>query len=413
MQKLTQFLKKHSAFFAVSFLLPFYHFFVVNRASVFQVSEKSFSFHAVDYSMGFCSRLFPGELYHTFVGIYTKKAVDIYLSCLYALFILLLAFLVDAFVLKFKEYKRECFVLIFLFLTGPFTFDMLVLQFGLLDFYFIFAFFVALLFLQNRFLRFAVPALAAVMVAVSYETMFSFVFLLLALLLFYFIQASDKKEKRIRLSLFLISALVSFCLAFYFLLNDANNLTLSAEEFEKLMLSRNANPDYYELFFYHRLPAASAMPGMASVSRVSGGFSGLKNAFEMLLSSFKSASFSQKDTKLLVFNAFALLPQSVLIYLLACYSKQCRKKSKKALVWIFVLFSFAFEFLGFFISSTNIRSLMHAVIMLFVFTMYILFNDYTEGFEKLRALLRRIEMWLVSLILFFYALLVLNPSTLH
>ena len=135
--KVRDFFIKHRIFFGILILLPLYHFLLAGGGVPFQVKEINYTFHAVDFSMGFCTKLLPGSIYRLLVGIYSREAVSVYLLFVYLFFVILLAVLAEQFMRKFESNPRAAITFIIFFLTGPLTFNIFAVELGMLDFYWV------------------------------------------------------------------------------------------------------------------------------------------------------------------------------------------------------------------------------------------------------------------------------------
>ena len=415
--KTIKFIKHHKVFFFICLFLPVYHWLIVNEARWFEVKPISYSYHAVDYSMGFCSRILPGEIYYRLVGVYSQTAVSVYLLFVYALFIIMLALLVDRFALKFCQKQKACFVLLIFFLTGPVTFNVLVSELGMLDFYWALFFLMACLCLKNKYLKFTVPLFVVLMVMTHYAALACYAAALMLIILFFAAKSDSKKEKITYLCIFVFSFIIGIGLALYFLTHDSSNLVYNVDEFRNILQKdRNALSFYYDYSFYKYFGSEYANTRLYAA--YSAGIAGeefmyTKNIFEIALHQIKANLQYTSISQLVISIVLGLIPQSLLIYILVGYFKKKPAKKKR---WIFVLFlllCIGCELVGCFFSNDTPRWVGNSVIILFVFTLYILHYEYEQGMERVEALFQKIGYPLVYGFLFFYSNMVMDAYTLQ
>lgn len=413
MIKIRDFFIKHKIFFAVAVLLPLYHFLIAGGGELFQVKEINYTYHAVDFSMGFCSRLLPGSIYRLLVGAYTRSAVSIYLLFVYAFFIIMLAVLVEQFVLSFKEYQRACLVFVILFLTGPLTFNLFVIELGMLDFYWAIFFLMACLCLQNKYLRFFVPVIIVLIIMTYFAGFVSYAVALLFIIFLYFLKAENKTQKTIYFVIFALSLLLAAAFTFYFFRNDTKNLVYSAQEFCDIMYNkRDAYPAYYDYAFYKYF--GPEYKGTRYYDAYKLGFIGKKvlennNIFESIAIRFKSFLYYTPLKTWISAFVTALIPQSLLVYVLRGYIKKEKSILKRLFIYGFIAADIAMELIGGLFSSDTPRFVGHSVMLLFAFVMYLLCFDYREGMERINALFQKIRYPFIWLFLFFYSCVIMEP----
>ncbi|MCR5041355.1 MAG: hypothetical protein K6C36_04550 [Clostridia bacterium] len=373
-----------------------------------QVNEITYSFYAVDYSLGFCSRMLAGTVYSLLVGVYSKTAVNIYLTVLYLLFYLLLAYLAEKFLLAFPDYKAERTILAVLFLTGPFSIPMLTKQFGMLDFHWAFLFFLSVLLLKNRYLRFVVPVFVVLMIMTHFAALICFVAALLLIILLYYSMSEEKRDRISFLILFTVCLVLGTGLTLYFILGDKNNIAVTLDEFERVVTGeRSAYAHYFTYYFYDYIPADADF----FVER----YSGIDNSSAGLISSLfrqMQITFSSGiSNRFFVANLFALPLQAFLFRFLFSYIKRESVFFKRLLTVAAAALSLVVEAVGFLFSTDNTRWLGHSCIILMVWFFLVMYYEYREGIERLKAVFSSAGYWLVVIVLFFYAGAVADPYT--
>lgn len=410
-------IKHHKVFFLICIFLPVYHWLIANNAGWFEVKPINYAYHAVDYSMGFCSRMLPGAMYHSLVGIYSKSAVSIYLIVLYALFIIMLAVLLEQFALKFRQKQKVCFILLTFFLTGPLTFNLFVTELGMLDFYWALFFLMACLCLKNKYLKFAVPLFVALMVMTHYAALACYASALLLIVLLFAVRSDSKREKIIYLLIFASSLLIGIGLALYFLTHDSSNLVYNVDDFRRILQKdRHALSFYYDYSFYKYFGPEYA--GTRIYSAYSAGIAGeefmhTKNIFEIALHQIKANLQYTSVSQMVITILVGLIPQSLLIYILACYCKKKPAKKKRWILVLFLLLCIACELVGCLFSNDTPRWVGNSIIILFIFTFYILHYEYEQGMERIEMLFQKIGYPIIYVFLFFYSNMVMDAYTLQ
>ncbi len=406
--------KAHRTLLFVWLFMVVYQTVVVNNFEWFHVNDITYAFYTVDYSMGFCSRILPGAVYAFLNGPYSSKAVSAYLTVLYLAFLFLLSYFIEKFILAFPDSKKACLVLVVLFLTGPFTFEMFSKEFGMLDFHWALFFLVACLFLHNRYLRFFIPVLVAFMIITHYGALVCYVAAILLLLLFCFVNAETKHERTAHLIVFVCSLCVGLGLTAYFVMNDEKNLVYSMEAFDDILVNqRNVLPSsgsfYYDIYFYkHSVDILSKQIPDSLLFSASDNLS-LRDLLSSVLHQVKVTFTLDSVNKYLLINlsSFGLL--GFLASILFSYFKNSKHLLKRLLTVLFFGLALIVQAVGVFFSTDNTRWLGHSFIILFVIVFYVLFFDYREGMKKLQARLSQVNDWLIATVMFFYANTIVDP----
>ncbi|MBR0414494.1 MAG: hypothetical protein IJI67_05460 [Clostridia bacterium] len=409
MSKIKSFVVKHKFFFIIYAFLFLYHFLVVNHAQWFAVDEMNYSFYCVDYSLGFHSEMLPGALYHLIVGIYTKEAVGAYLTVVYAVFFLMVAYLMDKFLIKFWDHRKASLTLVAFFLVAPFAFNVFIVQFGMFDFNWVFFFVLALVCLQNRYLKFAVPLLAALMAMVHYGAAISHFPILLIIILIYILKADSKKEKTALIIILVLTVLAGAGMCLYFLLNDSKNLVYSYEDFKAFLKQRNAISVYFDYSFYKKSPSElqvyyDKMSQTIEEGQKSSVFATIKQQIGSALT-----TISIKD--MLIVNAVGFVFEGFLLAILVSYFKQKKEIIKRLIVIAMFGFSIVIPLIGVFFSTDYSRWMSHAFMLLFTVVLYLLYFDFAGGMRKIAAFFSRVGYTFVYLVLLLCFGTAISPYT--
>ena len=223
----------------------------MNRLQPWKVSAITYSYHIVDYSMGFCSKFLPGAVFYGIFGEKgTPQVATVCETVLLLLFFAALVFLVERFVLRAEQDLRTgALITALFFLCGPFTFAIYSYELGMLDVYWLFLAAAFFLSAANRYLKFLIPLLFLLAVLVHYSAVLCVIVLFSILLLYR--ASDDDAQKRSFLLIFWISVVLSAGLVVYFIAFEKSNLRYSMEEFDRIIKERNGvYTTYYEYALY-------------------------------------------------------------------------------------------------------------------------------------------------------------------
>ena len=247
------FFKTNKVFFVTFFSLALYHLFFMLDSVTQTVNPVAYEFHAVDYSLGFCTKLLPGAIYHLLVGKYNEKAMTVYVRIISLLLILLLSILAQRIYSALSDYtKNSVLLFLVLCLACPCTFYYSLQFEGCLDAYWIILFLLCVLFAQNKILRWSIPLLVFLIVLVHEGAVLCYIPLTMLVLLLKAVCCEDKKEKAALFSVFALTVAVSVGAVGYFMLNNHVNVKVSDfEQLGKFFDSRNVTSRfYYEWYFF-------------------------------------------------------------------------------------------------------------------------------------------------------------------
>lgn len=390
-----------------------YSFFVPGEMKPWRSGAVVYTFHAVDYSMGFCSRFLPGAIYGALVGKYTEAAMTAYELVLLVLFFLLVALMLDSVLKRVKEKDRPYIaILMFFLLTGPYALPLFTRRPGMLDFYWV-LFSVPVVFcLSNRKLYFFAVPFFALLILTHYAAILNYVPLLLLMMLYKLSCAADKKEKAILSAVFALSLAVSVGLTLYFVLHERENLVYPMNDFVQILLSRGVEPNgniYYDYVLYRDLYDQSLKEYF--ISRYSVDVFGptdestLGVILKQVLSSFGRISFSDKVMSL-AFSA----PVAALLFS-AVFSQVKRQDDKfKKLILICGPLLFVVAFAGGCCFSTDAnRWATHAFIGAFAFILFVIYTENGDPASYFREVLSRVPKRLLILYMIVYCMKIVEP----
>ena len=239
-------LQKHRAALCIFLFLLFYGLVVVRRCATPEVSIFEYYFYAVDFSMGFVGRFLAGAVFNCFVKKPTPGAATAYLCVLMVLFCAALSLLLERFWLALPEkYRITGLVLLAFYLTGPATFGIYFYQFGMIDTHWLFLALPFVVLLQYKKTQWLLPLLFVPMVMIQYASLFNWVLFGGLLILYELTLATEKKDRRRLLAIFLVSVTLASGTFFYFEINEKKNLTYTVDEFNGILTDRGVEMLYY------------------------------------------------------------------------------------------------------------------------------------------------------------------------
>ena len=411
MGKIKRFISAHRFFFFTYFTVLLYNLLLVNNG---RMGSIFYSYHSVDFSMGFCTKLLPGAIYHLLVGVYNHAAIATYVRILFAIFWLIVCVLFERFYFSVeKKYKPSALFLCALLVLGPLSLSMYAREMGMLDFYWALFFFVSLLLVKSRIGKFFIPVFIFAMVLTHYGSILCYIPALLLIILYLTVTAESKREKKEYAILFAVGLVVALVSTGYFLAFEKSNLTYTVEQFNKILDSRGVDfKAYYDFVFYrHYEPyvvdsgkdySILEIPVVETDSPIKNviAYVAYQIKFNIIATDFK------KDWYIYIVTA---LLAGFLVYLLVKCFKSASRKSEKAVIALMIAFS-PFVLGGWIFSADIVRWLALVVVVLLVFIFVI------AGFGKENVALKSIEKFIntvrpkaLAVIMFVYAFLPYSP----
>lgn len=407
-------IKQHKIGLGCFAFLLFYDWLIVNNGAFWSVNPVTYSLYALDYSMGFCSRILPGAVYKALIGVYEYAPVSAFVTVFY----LFLAGLASSFMERFFEAaapkeKKTCLVLIFLFLAGPFTFGIFIREFGMLDLYWAVFFALGCLLLPKKRLKWLLPLCFIGLIFVHFAALLCYAAVLLLLLFFFAAKTEDKTEKRQYYLLFALCFVITVGLSGYFIQFESENAVYPVEEFNAILRDRGVVfPEYLDSTLY-RITDSSVAEQTRDIARYSmdPSSSGIVRFVQWLLYyAWGAFAFSQQYSRLWFFFLLELPLAVLLIGILISYFKHVKgSAAKRFCTLLMILLFFGTSVVAVLFTTDNVRWFAHAIIGLFICTYMILYYDYRAGFQKVRAFFGRAGKPAVAVYALVYALVSMDP----
>lgn len=407
-----QLYKKHTFFLCAFAFMVLYQFLIMNRYHWPKVDFITFTYHAVDFGFGFCTRFLPGAIYKALVGVYSETAMSVYECVLLLLFYAAVALLLERLLWRTDPKNRLlCLVVFAFYLTGTYTFGIYIRELGMLDVYWLFFCVMLIASLADRRTVWLAIPLCFLLVLVHYSVVFCYLPFCLIWMLYKASCAEDRRYKRALLWTFWISGIVSVAAILYFLLFERSNLVYDMEEFRSVVYSRNCTyNEYYEYVFFRNtgkqdFEAAPIVSGDGKAAE-------LVNVIwqQIALNLRLSPLPKEKWYGEFAVSVYCLLPILFLICKALLSVMRAEKKNKLkcfSVVCMMLLFCVT-VFYGFLFSTDIVRWLAHGFLILFTLFLLVLYHQ-KQAWECVRNTLCRVPWFLLAGHWLLYASISFNP----
>lgn len=340
------------------------------------VDSITYAYHAVDFSMGFCTKILPGAIYNFLFKNTSAFTMNLWQTILFLLFLAAVSLMLQKVLYKYRDTKTF-WLMTFLFLAGPFTLSIFIVEFGMLDVYWVYFAIMAMAFLSDKRLELLIVPMAFLIILVHYSSIMCYIPFIFLLLL-YKITISDKKEKTVLIITSVLFVSVAFASLFYFLINESGNLVYSMDEFNKILNSRGAEYlRYYDYVFYRDTSGEgyafndyglSDNPKLSNIINI---------VIQQILLNLSLINYKKHLCELLLMCPIVFLLYKFFIILV----KQKERSGFQRLVFVGMMAMFLVTFLGGCLFSTDIiRWASHALICLFVSFLYVIYKEDKENY---------------------------------
>lgn len=404
MIRIKKFCKNHIYAFTFFVFLVLYNFVVVSECKLPVISELVYSFHAVDYSMGFCSQMLPGAIFNFFHDQINNELVLIHEIILLLLLFLAVAFFCEKLIKKAPfEYRKTVLTFIFFFLSGPATFAVYVRDIGSLDVYWVFSVVFFLVCLNNKRLYplMVIPFVTCVLV--HYASFICFIPFFVILTLYRISTLDDKKEKKLLWSVLIVSIVADLVLTVYFIMFQRASLAYTLEEFHAIFDERNVTwREYYDWNFYQTGKAEIGEKLTLLNDESISFFKLLLLQIQLTINLYIQYSERFGD----VIKTFILILPILVLFFAFIVKKIKNNKVNKLMVFSlissFVLF-FATNFAALMLSNDRVRWLAHAFLALAVTVLYINYIDKQSPWHFFHNSISKKHVILLILYYFLYS----------
>lgn len=413
-----KFCREHKFFFCSFVLLVFYNLIFAMDCTVKEVASVEYTYHLVDFGMGFCTKLLPGAVCAFFLGdAPSEKAVTIYYIVELLLFYVLLSFLVDRFIHSApKGYTKLYIVLSLFFITGPCTFSIFAYCLGMLDFSWVLLSAVFIFVLSGKKTKWALPVLFFAALLVHLSAMIAYEELFALLVLYKWSTAENKKDGRAWGGIFWLSLAITGAAFIWFMLFEKKSLTYSVGEFDALMRAKGGNPYYYDYALYGKYNFGDDADVYLNAEYVSLPFFPAIGVFinrviGQVLFNFKATTFSVSTPPYMSFVLPLLaLPIFYVIYRYIIYKfKESREDFKKRFLYFCMGAMYPFTmFCSVFTTVDLVRWNAHAFICLFTLFLYMLYSEKQDA-AFIKEKTSGVSPLLIAIYYCIYAVTVFDP----
>ncbi|MCR5041360.1 MAG: hypothetical protein K6C36_04575 [Clostridia bacterium] len=245
---------RRGRFFIFFFLyLLVYHVVVVNRLAPWSVNRLTYSVYRVDYSFGFGSKFLPGALFDLLFGQRTsEKATTIFCASLVVIIFAGVSFLLERFMLRVRpENRNAALFTAVVFLSGSYTFCIYTRYLGLLDTWWLLFSILFLLFLENKRLRFLIPAVFVLSLLIHFSALVFIITFYSIVLLYRISVAGTKRERSGLIAVLCVSLLLTAGLFMFLVLYESRHI-VPMEEFHNKLLERGESFfNYWDYSIFH------------------------------------------------------------------------------------------------------------------------------------------------------------------
>ena len=378
------------------------------------VNDATYSFYAIDFSVGFCSRVIQGALYNLIFRTPDYLTVSIYLIVIFIVTFGAVSFLAEKFIKSIDaQYRTSAIIITLFFLTGPATFAVLVPIFGMIDIFWVFSAALCLLCLQNKKLYFLVVPLTVFMVFVYYGATLCYVPFLAIALLYKISVTADKKEKKYLSAVFFTMAALAIFFTVYFVVFERSNLTMTMEEFDNFLVSRGVGEGdlYYYNFSYYRDIDGFEENGFLEVPEFDAGASP-SEVVKVLFQQAWISIFVKEFSYVTFIVALLILPVLIFVYkFLIAFFKNAKGNNLKRFSLFCAIALFPFVVVaGFCFSTDVVRWIGNAFLPTVALFMYILYKERDWAIELVHRSLNAIGTTTLIPYYLVYSLTVFLPD---
>lgn len=258
MQRIKNMVYEHRfGLFFFAFLMCFGLFFT---SGFFEPINEgiTLSIYAVDFSVGFCTKLLPGAIYKLIVGEYSIESATVFFYFTLILCYAGVAFLAEKMLNIFeKEDRPKGFMLVLLFLSLFCITAVSGIAAYLLDLHWFLASIAFFILLSNRKLYFLLPLPFIYALMCHYASAICYIPVFVFIMLYKIIVCEDKKEKRYLGAILAVSFVASVGLFTYMMFFETSNLNYTFEEFTEMLVSRGVDDTSYYCYPFYKKDISS------------------------------------------------------------------------------------------------------------------------------------------------------------
>lgn len=413
MRKITalkKFSEKHY-YAALIFAFIFVYALITPKETLFRVSEAILAIHAVDFGMGFCSRLLPGAIYNLFFDSVSPAKTAAYVNTLLVIFFIVMSFLLEKLVLSVESgHRKTALIILAFFITGPATFAIHIHYPGMLDMYWVFCALFLFVLLSKKQLTPLIFLPFVLCVTVYFASLICFIPFFVIIVLYKISYSESKKEKAILWSFLIFAALAAVALSIYFAVFENGNLIYTIDEFHEIYSKKGTDRFFYfdqnlykDVYTYDLEKYATYQPENGTNIELIFG--------EILLRVNYTFSKMTLSDKLIIFALIAPVFSLVFAFLFTELKYNIKSKNRlKAFANICTIaLPFFTLFSSVFFSEDLVRWIGHAFLTLFATFLYLLYKEGKEAWSRIESHISKIPFAFLLIYFTFYATTVYHP----
>ncbi len=368
--------------------------------------------HAVDFGLGFCSRLLPGAIYNLFFDKVDSVRTTAYVAVLMVIFFIVLSLILEKFLLSIKsEDRKTALILLIFFLTGPSTFAIHMYYPGTFDMYWTFAAVLLFILLSKKQSTLFVFLPFVLCIMVYYASLISFIPFFVIIILYKISCCESQKEKRTLWGVLTFSLVVTIALGIYLAFFEVYNLKYTVDEFHKIYSAKGTdNFNYYDRSLFKNVGFEDDLH--IYYEMLEGTNSKLVRLWTEVLYririTFSDLTLRDKSTIFAV-----ILPAAAFIFSFLLNqikeNRQSGKKLKAFANFCMIVLPFFTVIISLMFSEDLVRWTAHAFVNLFSGFLYILYKEKEDVWCWVKNKLSKIPFSLIILYFIFYASVVYHP----
>lgn len=409
----------HKVMLGIFLFILVYECIFAWQFGAWKVGEYAYTYHALDYSFGFCSRLLPGAITSFLFGEASPSRVTALETVLLLSVFAALSYLLEKLYYRVDAKDRPYAVLlIFFFITGPCSFGIYVKELGMLDAWWLYCAVAVFFLLGKKKLMPLILVFAFLLPMIYYSSVLCFAPFIVIILLYEATLEDESKDRRRLFALACVFAVVSVGLTAYFVAFSRNGIKMTPDEFFSLLKIRGCSGDLDEIYrvMFNVPPVESGIDNgtEADILNQLGVNSMLTAQIVIRLRQHLTIFLESTKTRYIVLAYAFVLVSPVLALLLSCFRYKLKTGKNRMQKFVFFCMAALFFFINLsclFVSTDNVKWLAHAFTLSFACLLFVLYREPRILGEKIIPALRRIPLPVLICYCVIYAAAVFHPYT--
>lgn len=345
---------------------------------------KTYSIYAVDFSVGFCTRLLPGAIFNLFFDeLNTQTASFFYYLTLLVCYIGI-AVLGEKAIKGFEEKDTsKAFIIVVIFLSLFCVNAVKGISVELLDLHWFIAVIAFIFCLYNKGLYFFIPLTFIYAVMCHNACILCYIPMGILILIYQVIACENKKEKVYLSIILLLSFLFSVGIFIYMLMFETSNLNYTIHEFYDMLKSKGVEATTYYVYpFYREVPeGAELVISPEELSKID--LIEVDTAQPKLIVLLQTVlqqiqlNMIMANHKNFIAEGMVFFPSVVFIFFMFIrrIKNNTVEKSKKLIYACSMLLFLFTQMFGFLFSTDTLRWIGHATTEIFIIFLYVALKE--------------------------------------